>query len=427
MILKDTDSSARASGIDLQNVDTAVRPQDDFYGYVNGKWLRARKFPKTNPRPAHSAGSTTRSRSSCARWWRLRRAMRPLPMPLAARLVSSLTPTWTRRSCSGAGCSRSPREFARIDGLRHKSDLAPLFAHYGPSASRTPYGASVSQDARDSTQYVVGIDQGGLGLPDRDYYLQSEAKLAADTRSVSGAHRENARAGRRQARHARTPSAILQLETHLAQAQWTKVENRDPVKTYNKVDIGQARRADAELRLGTRYLDAAELDGKIDYVIVSQPSYLTAFDKILDETPLRGMARPTFAGSCCTAYAPYLSSAFVDENFAFYGTVVRGMPGQSAALEARRRARRPLPRRGAGQALRRAVFPAGEQGAHAGTGEQSACGLPARASTSSTGWARRPSSKRRRSSPSSPPRSVTQTSGATTRRCRSSALISSAM
>jgi putative endopeptidase len=312
------------SGIHLQNVDAAIRPQDDFYSYVNGKWLAQTQIPEDKS----EASSFTRLDDT------EQEQLRAL-VEDAARDAATTADANRRKIGELFGAfmdeaqlqpqSMQPlaAEFARIDALRRKSEIAALLARYNEIGVRIPYRASIGQDARDSTKYVVGIDQGGLGLPDRDYYLLNDAKLV----QIRGQYRQHVEkmltlAGSTSA--AADAQAILQLETRLAQAQWTKVENRDPVKTYNKVELAKL----ASLTPGyawRSYLKAADLEGKIDYVIVSQPSYLSAFNTILDETPL-AVWQAYFRWQLLASFAPYLSQPFVDENFAFYGTALSGVP-----------------------------------------------------------------------------------------------------
>ena len=114
------------------------------------------------------------------------------------------------------------------------------------------------------------------------------------------------------------------METDLAKVQWTKVENRDPVKTYNKVMFTKL----GALAPGydwKAYLVDAGVDGKTDYLVVSQPSYISAFNKILQKTPLP-VWKTYFRWRLLNDRARFLSKSFVDENFAFYGTALRGIP-----------------------------------------------------------------------------------------------------
>jgi putative endopeptidase len=311
------------SGINIGNLDPQIRPQDDFYRYVNGAWLQTTEIP------ADKYEVSVFSVLDDA----LQEALRAL-VEEAARDVA--TADAKRRkigdlfSCFMDEAERERQglrpldaELARIEHLQDKSAIAALIAHHNALGVRTIYDTRVGQDARDSATYAVGVDQGGLGLPDRDYYLQNDAKLA-EIRGRYREHIENTLVLAGVATAAEDSHAILLLETSIAQAQWTKVENRDPVRTYNKMDLGKLARLTAGYDWHA-YLRAADLDGRVDYVIVSQPSYLAALGEIVGKTQLR-VWRSYFRYQLLAAFAPYLNRAFVDEHFAFYGTVLGGIP-----------------------------------------------------------------------------------------------------
>jgi putative endopeptidase len=312
------------SGIDLRNLDPQVRPQDDFYRYVNGKWLQATQIPAD--RSEVSVFSTLEDTEQ--------EALRALVEDAATDATTSAA--LSRRKIGDLfggfmdtaqlerqGLRPLEAELARIERLQDKSAIPAHLAHYNAIGVRTVYATQVGQDARDSTKYAVGVEQSGLGLPDRDYYLQNDAKLT----QIRGCYREHIEKLLRLAGVANAAAdarAVLLLETHIAQAQWTKVENRDPVRTYNKVALVDL----AALMPGFdwhSYLAAADLAGRIDYVIVSQPSYLAALAKLVHETELC-VWQAYFRSQLLAAFAPYLSQAFVDEHFAFYGTVLNGIP-----------------------------------------------------------------------------------------------------
>jgi predicted metalloendopeptidase len=120
--------------------------------------------------------------------------------------------------------------------------------------------------------------------------------------------------------------AIVALETELAKVQWTKVENRDPIKAYNKEDLAKLDGLTPGYTWKP-YLTEAGLDGKVTYVIVSQPSYLTGFAKVLKATPLN-VWKDYFTWHVLSSNASYLGKAYSDENFAFYGTALNGVPQQ---------------------------------------------------------------------------------------------------
>jgi predicted metalloendopeptidase len=313
-----------ASGIQLQYVDPTVRPQDDFYKYVNGKWLQTTEIP------ADKSSVSTFTALDDEEQQQLRTLIQDASKVAAAspdpdqRKIGDLYSSFMDEAAlETLGVKPLQAEFARIDALEDKSAIPALIAHYNRIGVDAPYDIGVEQDARDSSKYVIGLVQSGLSLPDRDYYLQNDAKLS----KIRSQYEEHVgkmleMAGDRDA--AAEARSIASLETDLAKVQWSKVDNRDPVKTYNKVSIGGL----TGIMPGydwKAYLEAADLGGRIDYVIVAQPSYLSALRKILDETPL-AVWKSYFRWHVIHAYARYLSKPFVDEGFHFYGTELSGVP-----------------------------------------------------------------------------------------------------
>lgn len=213
-------------------------------------------------------------------------------------------------------------EFARIDAFTDKKEIAALIGHFNGIGIVAPYTLQVRQDSnRDSTKYIVDLAQSGLGLPDRDYYLDDKLK---DARVKYVAHVEKmlGMAGDKDA--AISAKDILALETAMAKVQWARVENRDPVKTYNKIELAQL----AGLAPGydwKRWLSEEGIEGKVAYLNVSQPSYITGFSNLVATTPLP-VWKSYFKRKLLSDASPYLSKAYVDECFAFYGTALRGIP-----------------------------------------------------------------------------------------------------
>ncbi len=215
-------------------------------------------------------------------------------------------------------------ELARIDALADKRDIPALLAHLSVLGVTVPIEPGVNQDARESTRYAVYLSQGGLGLPDRDYYLKDEDEKLKGFRSeyLKYVGKMLTMAGQEDADKA--ARAILELETGLARVQWTKVENRDPVKTYNKTEI--AKLPDVVAGYDWKeYFVATDIRDKVGYVIVRQPSFFEGFGKLLDGTPL-SVWKAYFKWHLLEAYAPYLDKRFVDQEFAFSGATLRGIP-----------------------------------------------------------------------------------------------------
>jgi putative endopeptidase len=314
------------SGVDTQYMDRSVRPQDDLYRYLNGKWL------DTFQLPADKATYGSFNTIDDATQVQLRGLIDGLAEAQtraeagnaeARKIVDLYQSFMDETRLETLGLKPLQAEFAAIDAVADRSGIPTLIAHLNRIGAGAPYDFSVNQDARNSLQYAVIIRQSGLGMPDRDYYLKDDAKLK-EARAKYLAHiaKMLGMTGDTDAQaHA---AAILELETAMAQLQWTRVENRDPVKTYNKTAMADLQKMMPDYDW-LRYAHSTDIAGKVDSVIINQPSYLAGLDKLMATTPLP-VWKVYFKWHVLTAAAPYLSKPFVDERFAFSGTVLSGIP-----------------------------------------------------------------------------------------------------
>jgi predicted metalloendopeptidase len=315
---------APASGIAVEYIDPSVRVQDDFFAHLNGKWLAKTEIPA--------------DKSSWGTFAKLDDDLRPQLRAIiedaakspnqkagsdAQRIGDYYASFMDEQKLESLGLTPLNAELARIAAMKDKSELPAMMAHLGELGVRVPYDFGIHQDAKDSTKYVADISQGGLGMPDRDYYLKADDARMADALAKYQVHVEKmlALAGSKTA--AADAKAIVAFETELAKVQWTKVENRDPVKTYNKVDLAKM----AEVAPGfdwKSYLDSAGISSKASYVVVSQPSYLKGFAELSNKTSLETW-KVYLQEHLISAYANFLSKPFVDERFAFYSTTLAGV------------------------------------------------------------------------------------------------------
>jgi putative endopeptidase len=310
------------SGIDLQYVDTSVRPQDDVYQYLNGKWLRDYQLPPDKA----GVGSFTAVQDKTEE--QLRTIVDALDQapggePDAKKLADLYASYMNEDKLEALALKPLLAEFAAIEAIRDMNAIPALMAHMIEIGAGAPFNLRVNLDSRNSTQYAVILQQSGLGMPDRDYYLKDDAKLK-EARTAYRTHIEKMLSMAGQAKAAHSAAAILDLETSLAKIQWTRVEDRDPIKTYNKTALSEL----PALMQGydwQRFIRGSGIDGKVDYVIVSQPTYFISLGKVLSATPLR-VWKAYFKWRVLSAFAPYLSKALVDERFAFSGGVLRGVP-----------------------------------------------------------------------------------------------------
>ncbi len=315
-------AAAAASGIDVAAMDTGVRAQDDFFRYTQGKWLKDVDIP--SDRSSWSAFSIAQERVEqqvSAIIGEAASQKNAKAGSEAQKMGDFYTSYVDEKRRNELGLAPLKAERARIDALKDKRELAALMARFDRIDVGGPLGMGVGQDNKDSTRYIMGISQSGLGMPNRDYYLQDEARLK-DIRTKYQAHigKMLALAGHQDADA--KAARIVALETEIARSQWSAVENRDPVKRYNKHTLAQLRTLAPGIDWGA-YLKGVGAAGKVDAVIVSQPSYVAALDKLIAATPLDTW-KSYFEFRLLSAYAPYLSQPFVDEGFAFRGGVLGG-------------------------------------------------------------------------------------------------------
>ena len=310
------------SGIDLSAIDPMVRPQQDFWQFANGKWLAA------TPIPADRAAWNT----FLAVYEKTQQQLRDVLEGIDSRSPEGSEPRKladfygsfmdeARVEAAGLDGLRGP--LGRIHGLRDKAALPALFGDLARLWVRIPWGVDVSPDERDATVYIAHLEQGRLGLPDRDYYLKDDPHFQAIrtayrdhiVRLLTLAGEPDAEAG---------AEGIIAIETALARLQWTRVENRDPIKTYNKSEVAAlpALLADGDW---PAHFAAAGVGAEIRTLVVAQPSYFTGLASVLRETSLESW-RAYLAYNLLSTYAPYLSAPFVAEDFAFEQHTLRGVP-----------------------------------------------------------------------------------------------------
>ncbi len=317
-------AAAPVSGIDLKTLDTAVRPQDDFYGYVNGIWVRNTEIPADKS----TWGTYIELRETAQ--GQLRQVMdaaikNPGKAGSESHKISDLYTSFMNvKARDAAGFKPLHAELARIAAVKDKKDLPALFAELQRGGVQTPFSAYVSPDAQDPENTTLSIGQSGLGMPDRDYYLKDDDVKLKAVRAKYQQHIETmlTMSGDHQA--AAHAAQILDIETRLAAAQWTRVQMRDPVKSYNRVAFDQFG-ALAPAFDWQAYFAAAGVSAKTRSAVVRQPSFLTGFAQALNEVPLEAW-KSYFNWRVIESYAPYLDSATVKERFAFDGTVLRGVP-----------------------------------------------------------------------------------------------------
>ena len=309
------------SGIDRAGTDPTVRAQDDFFRSVNGGWLKRTEFPADRA----SVGSFDTINDQIQVELRgLVEGAAKAPGDADARRIGGLYESFMNEAAAErAGVAPIAAELAAIDALTRPEQLAGALGRLTRLGIATPVFMDIEQDARNAERYVPVLAQGGLGLPDRDYYLvAADAKFKATREQYVAYLKRLFELARAPGDAAATAQAVLAFETTLAQGQWTQVQNRDPVKTYNRFDVA----ALAPLAPGfdwPAWLAGAGLAGRTSDVIVAQPSYLGTVAAQLTATPMP-VWRAYLRARVLNSYASFLSKDFVDARFDFVGRTLSG-------------------------------------------------------------------------------------------------------
>ncbi|WP_375392729.1 M13 family metallopeptidase [uncultured Sphingomonas sp.] len=301
-------------GLDQAGMDTSVQPGDDFYSYAGGTWLKNTAIPAD--KGSYGAFDTLADLSR-------ERTRGLLEAAKGSKIGDAYATYLDTAAIEAKGLAPAKPWLAKVEGLSSKAGYAALVAEADRNGIGIPFGGGVGQDAKLPETYIVGIRQSGLGLPDRDYYLSADPKLA-EAKAAYQAHiaRMFTLAGEADA-DARA-KAVLDFETRIAQVSWNRIDSRNSDKTYNKMTVAQLQQAAPGFDFAA-YLRANGTP--VDTVIVAQPSAVTGIARLIADAPLQVLKDHLLIRSL-DSYADVLPAAFDREQFAFYGTTLRGVPQQ---------------------------------------------------------------------------------------------------
>jgi putative endopeptidase len=312
----------KAWGFDTKNIDRSVRPQDDFFRYANGLWLKKNKIP-----PAESRWGTfimlrydtEQKLRGIMRGLLAKRHKKGTPGQLVADVYRSAADL-KRRNALGAKPIEPYRRMIRA--IESKEDLRKCLAALHRLGVDAFFGETVDQDAKQSEKNILYLFQGGLGMPDRDYYLKDTPEM----KRVRGEYVKHVEKmfrlwGETPARAKANTATVMEIETRLAKASMDKVDTRDPEKTYHKKTLAEMERLYPETawRPFIRRIGGTEKP-----LIVAQPRFFNEVDALFRDTPLASI-KTYLEWQLLDDAASLLSSGFVRQNFHFYATVLTGV------------------------------------------------------------------------------------------------------
>jgi putative endopeptidase len=310
-------------GFDTAGMDRAASPGQGFYQYANGAWQRATVIPpdKSNYGMFGALADLSEERTRKI----IEEATNQPDASGEARQVGDFYKSFMNEAAvEAAGIAPLRAELDAIAAIKNVDGLVARLAADARALAGGPFVATVAQDARRPETHAAHLAQGGLGLPDRDMYDAKNAqfasqregykKYAAAMLGLAGAKNAEPRA-----------LAVYALEEKMAAAHWTRVQNRDPQKTYNKMKVAELQKLAPEVPWPA-FLGGVGF-GSQPEVIVLQPTAVTGMAKLVRGQPL-AVWKDYLTLRLLTEAAPLLSKAFADAHFDFYGKALTGTPQQ---------------------------------------------------------------------------------------------------
>ncbi|RDE06485.1 M13 family metallopeptidase [Sphingomonas aracearum] len=304
-------------GIDTPGMDRAAVPGDDFNQFVNGTWEKTTTIPNDKPNIGAFDVLQDMSRE------RTKGILEAAAKQPGSKIGDAYATYLDTATIEAKGLAPIKPWLARIATLSDKAGYPALAAEADVNGVAGPFGAGVSQDSKDPEQYALRMGQAGLGLPDRDYYL--DAKLAAKKQAyqdhiakmftLAGEANAEARA-----------AALVAFETQIAEVSWDRIKNRNSDLTYNKLSVAELGRSAPGFDFAAYFKG---MGTPVDTVIVGQPDAVAKIAALIGAAPLQVLKDQLLLRSL-DGYASVLPKAFDDERFHMYATVIADVPEQQA-------------------------------------------------------------------------------------------------
>jgi putative endopeptidase len=308
-------------GFDISGMDTSIKPGDDFFNYANGKWAARTEIPSDRTRFGNFDKLSVLSENR-VHAITMDAAAGKLTDPDAAKIGAAYASFMNEALANQLGAKPIAPELALIQAVKTKADFTTLMAKANSTGFVTVFPVGIGADAKSPNKYAVHAANGGLGLPDRDYYLQASF---AEKKAKYQAYVQQMLTLAGWPKAAENAKAIVEFETQLADASWTRVQRRDRDKTYNPATPAELDTLAPGIGWA-RYLAAADLPG-VTRVVVTTNTAFPKVAKIYADTPLDTL-KAWQAFHLADGAAPYLSKPFVDAHYQFRNKELAGQPEQ---------------------------------------------------------------------------------------------------
>ena len=314
-------ASSHASVLDVTSIDTNVDPCTDFFAYSCGSWLQNNPIPPDKTSWGVGGKLADQNRALLREILEEAASGGPGRDPVKQKIGDYYSACMDEKAIETAGASPLKSDLERINKMRSKREMARVVA--AMPGLNVPFAFQSDQDYKNSSQVIAQVDQSGLGLPDRDYYLNTDAK-SVELRQAYSAHVQKMfqLLGDSPEAAATEAQTVLRMETALARGSLTQVERRDPKLLYHKMKRRELEGISPSFRW-KEYFSLAGQPG-LQSLNVAAPEFFKTMDAALKKESLENW-KAYLRWHLVDANAPYLSSAFVDADFDFFGKTLTGV------------------------------------------------------------------------------------------------------
>jgi len=310
--------------LDPKNMDTSVKPGDDFFLYADGNWIKQTEIPPEYSR--WGAFNELIERNNDALHTIAEKASQtqvdPKLAPETQKVGDYYASGMDEQAIEAMRTKPLQEKLNRIDMIKDRQDVLAEIAHLHSIGVNAFFNFGAGQDAKDSTRDIAQAVQGGLGMPDRDYYTKQDPDMKGKREKyIAHVTKMLTLLGEPAGKAAEDGKKIMALETKLAEASRTRVQLRDPIKNYNKMGVRQLQDLTPDWNWSDYFkkIDLVE-PGDIN---VRQPEFFKAAANSFKSTPIDDW-KAYLRWNLINATAPYLSKDFVDEEFDFNERTLRG-------------------------------------------------------------------------------------------------------